>query len=300
MELYTISTVSKEHGISTRMLRYYEQCGLLKSTKKDGYAYRVYDAANLKRLQQVIILRKLQIPIKQISVILDNPDAVTVIEIFKKNIQELDSEMTALSTIKKILDNFVSKLEAAAKVNLNIFNGDTVLDMSGSLSFVQKNIRERATMNDLNQAAEILTERNKARIRVELAFNGNCAEAIALYEAAFGVKAEGVMRYKDTPPDDGTQHPKEVEEFVMHTWLKIGNDAVGEIGMHDRMPDNKCSYGDGVSVSLGLASADAVITAFNILKEGGKIGIAPETVFFSECYCEVMDKFGISWILMYN
>ena len=300
MDVQTVSTVSREHGVSTRMLRYYEQCGLIESMRKDGYSYRIYDELNQKRLQQVIILRKLQIPIKQICVILDNPNAVTVVEIFKESILEIDSEITALSTIRKILDNFISELEATANVNLNILRGDSVLEMTGSLSLVQKNIKERTTMSELNQAAEILNERNNAKVRVELAYNGNCAEAIALYEKAFGIKAEGVLKYKDAPPEDGTQHPKGTEDYVMHTWLKIGNDVVGEIGMHDRMPGKECNYGDGVSVSVGLSSADAVKTAFNVLKEGGVIGVAPETAFFCECYCEVKDKFGICWIVMYN
>lgn len=87
---------------------------------------------------------------------------------------------------------------------------------------------------------------------------------------------------------------------MLHTWLKLGDDAIGEIGMHDRTPDRKCSYGDGTSVSIGLGSANAVKAAFDILKVGGEIGVAPETVFYSECYCEVRDKFGIYWIMMYN
>ena len=154
-------------------------------------------------------------------------------------------------------------------------------------------------MNEINQAAKVLDKRN-VKVRVELAYNGNCNEAIALYEKAFRIKAVEILKFKDSPPEDGTQYPKRTENFVMHTWLKIGNDAIGEIGMHDRMPDNKCSYGDGVSVSVGLSSADAVRTAFDVLKEGGVIGVAPEPAFFSECYCEVRDKFGINWIMMYN
>jgi len=300
MELQTVSTVSKEHGVSTRMLRYYEQCGLIKSMRTQGYSYRVYDELNLNRLQQVIILRKLQIPIKQICVILDNPDAVTVVEIFKESIQELDSEITALSTIRTILDSFVSELEAVANVNLNVFSGGSVLEMTGALPLIKKNIKEKTTMSELKKAANVLDKHRNVKVRVELAYNGNCAEAIILYEKAFGIKADGVLMYKDAPPEEGTQYPKGTENFVMHTWLKIGNDAFGEIGMHDRMPDNKCSYGDGVSVSVGLGSAEAVRNAFDVLKEGGEVGIAPEAAFFSECYCEVKDKFGVFWIMMYN
>ncbi|MDF2612139.1 MAG: MerR family transcriptional regulator [Lachnospiraceae bacterium] len=37
MELQTISQVSKDYGISARMLRYYEQVGLIESLRKDDY-----------------------------------------------------------------------------------------------------------------------------------------------------------------------------------------------------------------------------------------------------------------------
>ena len=300
MDLQTVSDVSKRYGISTRMLRYYEQTGLITSQKKEGYAYRVYDEPAIKRLQQIVILRKLQIPVKQICIILNNPDAAMVVEIFKENLQELDSEIIALSTIRKILENFIRELEKVVKVdlNLNFLSGGSVLEMVSSLSLVQKNTKEKISVNDLNQAAEVLNRHTK--IRVELAFNGNCSEAIEVYERAFGIKADGILRYRDAQPEDGSLHPEETDDYVMHTWLKLGDDAVGEIGMHDRTPDRQCSYGDGVSVSVGLTSADAVRAAFEVLKEGGEVSVAPETTFFSECYCEVRDKFGINWIMMYN
>jgi DNA-binding transcriptional MerR regulator len=67
MDLQTISMVSKNFNVSTRTLRYYEQIGLLQSIKKDGYMYRTYDESSLKRLEQIIILRKLRIQLKQAS-----------------------------------------------------------------------------------------------------------------------------------------------------------------------------------------------------------------------------------------
>ena len=301
MELQTVSTVSKEYGVSTRMLRYYEQNGLIKSMRKEGYSYRIYDEANLKRLQQVIILRKLQIPVKQIGRILNNPDAATVVEIFKQNMHELDSEITALSTIRKILDKFVIELETIASVDLNLsfLNGDAVLEIADSLSLIQKNIKERITMNELNQAAEILSKHD-VKVRVELAFNGNCAEAIALYEKAFNIKAEGIMRWKDAPREDDSPLPAGTEDYIMHTWLKLGNDSIGNIGMHDKISGEPCNFGDNVFIHVSLGSADAVRTAFDVLKEGGVAGNAPHAEFFTECICDVKDKFGINWFVMYN
>ena len=166
MELQTVGSVSKMHGISKRMLSYYEQSGLITSLRMEGYAYRVYDAATVERLQQIIILRKLQIPVKQIRTILDNPDAAVAVDIFKKSIQALDSEITALSTIKTILDRFVIELEEKSNIqlSLNYLTSDSILALSAPLSLVQKNTKESISLNDLNQAAKTLAKLDDARV----------------------------------------------------------------------------------------------------------------------------------------
>ncbi len=295
MSLQTISDISRKYGVSTRMLRYYEQSGLIASLKKDGYSYRVYDEPAVKRLQQVIILRKLQIPVKQISAILNNHDAAALVEIFRKNIDDLDGEITALSTIRRILSDFVSELEAAAHLNLNLnfLNGDTVLEMTGPLSLIQKNTKGRATMSELNQAAEVLSKREFMGVRAELAFNGNCAQALALYDKAFETKTE-VLRYKDALPEDGSQYSKEIEELVCHATLMLGNRG---IGMGDMISGEKRIFGNGMSIHVGFSSVDALKTAFDVLKEGGMVGREPVEVFWSQCFCELKDKYGVNWVL---
>ena len=84
MDLQTVSEISRRYGISTRMLRYYEQSGLITSQKREGIHTGFMMSLLLNACNKVIILRKLQIPLKQISVILDNPNAATVVEIFEK------------------------------------------------------------------------------------------------------------------------------------------------------------------------------------------------------------------------
>lgn len=42
-ELLKIREVSSKYDISTRALRYYEDMGLIKSTRSADYAYRLYD-----------------------------------------------------------------------------------------------------------------------------------------------------------------------------------------------------------------------------------------------------------------
>ncbi len=44
-ELIKIRDVSTKYDISARSLRYYEDMGLITSTRSDDYAYRLYDEA---------------------------------------------------------------------------------------------------------------------------------------------------------------------------------------------------------------------------------------------------------------
>ena len=74
LQLQTVSAVSKKFGISTRMLRYYEQIGLIESQRKEDYSYRVYNEIAVNRLRQIILLRKLRISMKQIKDILDKQE----------------------------------------------------------------------------------------------------------------------------------------------------------------------------------------------------------------------------------
>lgn len=166
MELKTISEVSKTFSISTRTLRYYEQIGLIASTKKDGYAYRVYDENSILSLQQIIILRKLRIPLKQIKDVLSNGEAIFAIEVFRENVRELTDEITSLSTIKEILNILIDKLQKKTnlKLKFNLLSDDSILKIIDSLSLQKSNLKEEKSMEDLNKATESLSTLKNVRI----------------------------------------------------------------------------------------------------------------------------------------
>ncbi|MDR0948344.1 MAG: MerR family transcriptional regulator [Lachnospiraceae bacterium] len=128
MAITTITEATKLFGLSTRTLRYYEQIGLIKSERADDYAYRVYSDDTLNRLRQIIVLRKLRIPLKSISDILQNGDARKAIDVFLANISEIDAEITALSTIRVILHQLTERLEESVRLGkrLDFLSNDIV------------------------------------------------------------------------------------------------------------------------------------------------------------------------------
>lgn len=72
--MMTVKEVSELAGVSIRALRYYDKLGLLPASAYTESGYRLYDDAALERLQQILLFRELEFPLKDIRRILDSPD----------------------------------------------------------------------------------------------------------------------------------------------------------------------------------------------------------------------------------
>ncbi|QUI24006.1 MerR family transcriptional regulator [Vallitalea pronyensis] len=112
--LIKIKDVSSKYDITARTLRYYEDMGLLTSTRSDDYAYRMYDENAIIRLEQILILRKLNISIKDIQRVFNTSGSDVVLEVLGKKVQSIDNEVSLLHELKEIVLDFIRELE---KVN---------------------------------------------------------------------------------------------------------------------------------------------------------------------------------------
>ena len=107
----TITEVSAAYGVSARMIRYYESLGLLGSDRRAGYAWRVYGAEEIRRLRQILVLRKLRLPLKDIGEILDDAGSDTAIALFEKYLAEIDGEFKALHGVWRVIAEFCGALK---------------------------------------------------------------------------------------------------------------------------------------------------------------------------------------------
>ncbi|KLU72797.1 MAG: hypothetical protein RHS_1494 [Robinsoniella sp. RHS] len=215
------------------MLRYYEKVGLISSSRREGYSYRIYDNNAVTRMKQIILLRKLRIPVRQISIILNNTNAVAAIEIFRKNMEELDEEITALSTIRDILNHFVEELSKSTELPLKnlISQDDTLLATIESLSLISINFKEEQSADKLKKADERLSKINDVRIIYlppatvaaahcigdEPELNANFLIDKFVKESALGKLKPDLRLY-------GFNHPNPVDETGYHgyeTWVTI-------------------------------------------------------------------------------
>lgn len=232
----TISQVSRSLGISTRMLRYYEREGLIRSLRREGYSYRIYDDNAVTRIKQIILLRKLRIPVRQIEIILNNTNAIAAVEIFRQNIDELDEEITALSTIRDILNHFVEELSKAAEIPLKhiISQDDTILAAIESLDVISINFKEKQSVDKLKKADEHLSKINDVRIiylpPATIAASHYIGDEPELHANSLidNFVKEGALR--EIKPDlrrYGFNHPNPVDETGYHgyeAWVTIPDD----------------------------------------------------------------------------
>ena len=72
--MMTVHEVSKLTGVSIRALQYYDKIGLMKPTGYTQSGYRLYDDTALEKLQQILLFRELEFPLKEIKEIISSSD----------------------------------------------------------------------------------------------------------------------------------------------------------------------------------------------------------------------------------
>jgi len=110
-DLIKIQEVSNKYDITARTLRYYEDMELIRSTRSDDYAYRLYDESAIKRLEQILILRKLNISIKDIKRIFSSSGSDVVLDVLEKKVENIDDEVALLCELKEIVFEFIRQIE---------------------------------------------------------------------------------------------------------------------------------------------------------------------------------------------
>ena len=117
--MMTVHEVSTLTGVSIRTLQYYDEIGLLPPARYTEAKYRLYDEAALERLQQIMLFRELEFPLKQIREILESPA-------FDRQ-KALDQQIELLTMKRERMDNLIRmartiKLTGGITMNFEAFD----------------------------------------------------------------------------------------------------------------------------------------------------------------------------------
>jgi DNA-binding transcriptional MerR regulator len=85
--------------------------GLINSTRSDEYAHKLYDEIAVKKIEQILILHKLNISTKDIQRIFNVPGSDVVLEVLGKKVQNIDDEIALLHEVKETMMEFIRQIE---------------------------------------------------------------------------------------------------------------------------------------------------------------------------------------------
>jgi PhnB protein len=134
-------------------------------------------------------------------------------------------------------------------------------------------------------------------VDVYLTFNGNAREAAEFYAQVFGTEKPKIMTFAEAPQNPDYPLPETAKNLVMHTMLSISGSRVM---FSDTFPGSDFILGNNISLAFISKDLDEIQSTFNKLKEGGKVSMELEETFWSKCYGQLTDRFGINWMVSHE
>lgn len=122
-----IGEIAAQFNISNRTLHYWEDSGLVKSIRMDN-GYRYYDDNSIFRIKQILMLRKLRLPIKLIQEIFESDELSYAIKILQKHLSQTRHEVKELQALSIVLEHIIKSV----KKQNNIMELLTTIDVSNN------------------------------------------------------------------------------------------------------------------------------------------------------------------------
>lgn len=267
MDQMTIGEVSSMFQISARMLRYYEKIGLIESMRKEGYAYRVYNADAVRRVQQIIILRKLQIPLKQIRCMMDG-NKEEAIRILEARIRDMNENLKTVHAMKKALEKLLELLyeDASDENYMDFVQEDTIVELTEFLPLEKHHLKGERKMSI---AKEMVEKGNCVRIVLlppctvaSYQFKGDDPEETVGEVVSMFIRSSGLYEIKPDARMFGFNNPEPQPGSDYHgyeDWVTIPDD------MEVSAPLVKKHYDGGLYAAYTINFPD--FYEWNFLKE---------------------------------
>lgn len=115
--LFTTGQFARLHRLNKRTLQYYDGIGLFSPACRGSNEYRYYTCTQIAELQNILALRELNVPVKEIRQYLEHPDAPGFLALSGRRLEEIDLEIERLLKLKKILQRKREQLSLCATVS---------------------------------------------------------------------------------------------------------------------------------------------------------------------------------------
>lgn len=238
--MMTVKEVSKLTGVSVRTLQYYDKIGLLQPTKYTDSGYRLYDDTALERLQQILLFRELEFPLKEIKAILDSTNF--------DGKKALSQQIELLELKKQHLENLINFARGIKMIGVRAVDF-TVFDRS-KIDEYAKRAREQWGNTD---AYKEFVEKIKDRTQEE---DDRLAEEFMELFVEFGT-----MR-NESPDSERVQlQVKKIQDYITEHLYTCSDTILASLG---KMYAGGGELTDNIDKSCGSGTAEFVSQAIKI------------------------------------
>ncbi len=239
----TVNEVSKLTGVSIRTLQYYDKIGLLKPTGRTDAGYRLYDDTALEKLQQILLFRELEFPLKEIKNIMESPS-------FDRK-KALEQQITMLTLKKEHLENLISFARGIKAV------GVKNMDFS---AFDTKKLDEYA-----EKAKEFYGKTLEYREYEEKAKGRSRQQEEELQARLLGIFAEfGGIRQENPASEQAKKLVQKLQDFITEHFYNCTDDILKMLG---KMYAGGGEFTENIDNVGGTGTAEFVYRAILEAKE---------------------------------
>lgn len=146
-KLYQACEFAELAGVTVRALHHYDRLGLLKPSYRSEAGYRLYSDRDLVRLEQIVVLKFLGLPLKSIATLLRDHDALP---------DTLRRQQVVLIEKRNQLDKTIDAIDTARHA-LSASSGP-------DWTLITQIIRRIAMQNDADWASKYYSEEAKAKV----------------------------------------------------------------------------------------------------------------------------------------
>lgn len=196
MTTWTVGQVADLFGVTVRTLHHYDEIGLLVPSGRSRAGYRLYTGGDLTRLQQVVVYRRLELPLDEIATLLEGgEDAAGHLRRQRDTVMQRLGELTELvAAIDRALEREMSEQPATTEDLKELF-GDGFEDE------YQQEAQERWGETDAWKQSRSRTERYTKADWAQVK-----AEADAINAAFVAAQSSGEPATSGPAMDAAEQH----------------------------------------------------------------------------------------------
>ncbi len=159
---YTVQMLGQMAGVSTRTLRYYDEIGILKPARINSSGYRIYQQAEVDRLQQILFYKELGVSLDTIKKLISSPsfDKTKALQEHHKQLLDKRKQLDLLiANVEKTIASTEGRITMTDKEKFEGFKQQMIDDNETKYG---KEIREKYGVDTVNRSNEKLKNMTKA------------------------------------------------------------------------------------------------------------------------------------------